>query len=163
MQPISNPMPLFLRDSVTNGNPQEQALIRRWWHEEHGANGRLVWEYPLCGRWVDAIWFSDAIDDIMEQSGLKLSSRFPLANSRIVLCEAKHRQVTPELIGQALVYTSFARRAGAIVERTVIFADTAAPDILAAAVDLGLEVILTDMSSAAAPTSPTPHPEFSLP
>ena len=143
MQSTPSPTSPFLRKSVTNGNPHEQALIRRWWHEHHHAGGRLVWEYPLCGRWVDAIWFPDAPDNAIEQSGLKLPSRFPITGTRVVLCEAKHLQVTPALIGQALVYAAFARRAGAIIERTVIFADAAAPDLYAAAVDLGLEVVVS--------------------
>ena len=27
----------FLRDSISNGNPREQALIRKWSHEVHSA------------------------------------------------------------------------------------------------------------------------------
>ena len=152
MEPTATPTPSYLREPITNGNPHEQALIRRWWHDQHNAQGQLVWEYPICGRWVDAIWFPDAAEAGLEQSGLKLPSRFPISGARIVLCEAKHLHVTPALIGQALVYTAFARRAGAIVERTVIFADAVAPDIYAAAVDLGLEVVTTTSAVLATPT-----------
>lgn len=156
MQPTATPTSSYLRASITNGNPHEQALIRRWWHEHHNAQGRLVWEYPLCGRWVDAILFPEVADTSIEDSGLKLPSRFPISGARIVLCEAKHRHVTPALIGQALVYSAFARRAGAIVERTVIFADAVAPDIYAAAVDLGLEVV-TSTSTSPVLATPTPN------
>jgi hypothetical protein len=82
-----------------------------------------------------------------------LPSRFPLAGAEVVVCEAKHREITSALIGQALVYIALARRTGALVQRTVIFADCAAPDIYAAAVDLGLEVV-TSTSSVAATLTP---------
>jgi hypothetical protein len=154
MDSTATPTPSYLRKPITNGNAHEQALIRRWWHEQHKAQGRLVWEYPLCGHWVDAIWFLDVTDNAVEESGPKLPSRFPISGARIVICEAKHRHVTPALVGQALVYSAFARRAGAIVERTVIFADAVAPKIYAAAVDLGLEVVVstTSLSATAALT-----------
>jgi hypothetical protein len=97
--------------------------------------------------WVDAVWFPYVDGSAVEDSGVNLTSRFPIAGERIVLCEAKHREVTPGLIGQALMYGAVARRVGAVVERTVIFADSGAPDICPAGGDLGLDVI-TSMSSA---------------
>jgi hypothetical protein len=44
MESIASTPASFLRDAITNGNPHEQALIRRWWHQQHNAQGRLVWE-----------------------------------------------------------------------------------------------------------------------
>src|SRR5678815_2735548 len=94
----------YARPAICNGNPHEQALIRRWWHEEHNGKGRLVWEFPLSGCWVDAIWFPEAPCSGAEEFGLRLPTRFPLKGQSIVICEAKHRRVNPSLIGQALVY-----------------------------------------------------------
>ena len=131
----------FLRPSICNGNPNEQAQIRRWWHEEHSAKGRLIWEYPLFDCWLDAIWIPDAPCYGVEESGLKLPSRFPLRGQRIVVCEAKHRRVSASLIGQALVYGAFARRAGAIVDRTVVFAERVTPELAEIASELGLHVV----------------------
>ena len=42
--------PNYLRESISNGNAREQALIRRWWHEQHKAQGCIVWEYQLLIR-----------------------------------------------------------------------------------------------------------------
>jgi hypothetical protein len=58
-----------------------------------------------------------------------------------VLCEAKLR-LTPELIGQALVYGSFARRLGAKVQSIVIFAEKGSESLQEAAKELGLEVVM---------------------
>ena len=118
-------MPLtdYLRPPISNGNPVEQALIRGWWHEEQGAKGRLVWEYYLGDCYLDAMWFPDAAATGEEQPGTGAPKRFPLAGAGVVLCEAKQR-LTPELIGQALVYGVFARRGGAEVRSTVIFAES---------------------------------------
>ena len=136
-------MPLtdYLRPAISNGNPQEQALIRRWWHEVHGARGRLVWEYYLGDCYLDAMWFPEAADDGAEYPGVSAPTRFPVAGSPVVLCEAKLR-LTPELVGQALMYGAFARRAGAEVRSIVIFAHDAKPTFAAAAEDLGLQVVL---------------------
>lgn len=131
----------YLRDPVTNGNPREQALIRRWWHEQHDARGCLVWEYPLCGRWLDAIWFPESQDHGVEYSGRDLPKRFPLNDVVVVLCEAKVK-LTPEVVGQALVHTFFVQRAGASIRHTTVFAETGAPDMVCAAADLGLELVL---------------------
>jgi hypothetical protein len=91
----------FLQDSISNGNPHEQALIRRWWHQEEGAAGQIVWEYYLDGRYVDAIWFPHyPTAGGAESDGKDAPNRFPLKGAEIVVCEAK-RDLTPELIGQA--------------------------------------------------------------
>ena len=47
----------YLRNSISNGSELEQALIRRWWHEEHESRGRIVWEYYLDWWYADAILF----------------------------------------------------------------------------------------------------------
>ena len=127
----------YLRASVSNGHPHEQALIRRWWHETHGARGRLVWEYYLGDCYLDAMWFPDANDRGTELPGIGAPTNYPIASVPVVLCEAKLR-LTPELIGQALVYGSFARRAGENVQSIVIFAETARPAFVTAAEYLGL-------------------------
>lgn len=134
--PISD----YLQRAVSNGQPREQALIRRWWHEAHGARGRLVWEYYLGNCYVDAIWFPEASEN-GEMSGASAPTAFPIRGVPVVLCEAKLR-LTPELIGQALLYKVFAQRGGAQVRSTVIFAETAQPEFTSAAEELGLEVIL---------------------
>ena len=140
--PIIMHMPSeFLRDPVSNGSSEEQALIRRWWHKEHEAQGRVVWEYHFKGnRYADAIWFPDA-DGSFEEEGKEVSKRFPLAENGIVLCEAKD-ELTPELVGQALVYRQFALYAGALVRETVVFAETGSDSMRRAALDLGLTVVI---------------------
>ena len=131
----------YLRPSVSNGHPREQALIRQWWHETHGARGRLVWEYYLGDCYLDAMWFPEAPEHGAESAGIGAPIKYPISGMPVVLCEAKLR-LTPELIGQALVYGSFARRAGADVQSIVIFAERSQPSFAAAASDLGLEVVL---------------------
>ncbi|MCA9471739.1 MAG: hypothetical protein MRJ96_04505 [Nitrospirales bacterium] len=116
--------PNYLKDSISNGNPREQALIRRWWAEEQGSKGLLVWEYYIDGRYADCLWFLDDIRDGQEASGKQSSGTFPLTGRRIVLCEAKH-DLNPEVIGQALVYSRFAIAAGGHLEKTIIFSETA--------------------------------------
>ena len=102
----------------------------------------MVWEYYLAGCYLDAVWFPEANGRENEASGLRAAARFPIAVVPVVLCEAKLR-LTPELIGQALVYGAFARRIGANVRSIVIFAETArGSDLKAAAEDLGLTVVL---------------------
>src|SRR5262249_11469636 len=128
-----------LRPSISNGQPIEQAMIRRWWHEEHSARGRLVWEYHLEGRFLDAVWFPDATDGAGEATGLRAAATHPIGGQPVVLCEAKV-ELTPELIGQALVYRVFAQRAGAEVRSTVLFVQTSVPALETAARELGLEV-----------------------
>src|SRR5581483_9181288 len=131
----------YIRPPVSNGHPREQALIRRWWNEVHGARGRLVWEYYLGDYYLDAMWFPEASERGIEHSGVGAPTLFPISGVPVVLCEAKLR-LTPELIGQALVYGSFARRAGARVQSIVIFANEARPAFEAAAADLGLTVVV---------------------
>jgi hypothetical protein len=130
----------YLRDSISNGNPREQALIRRWWHEVCGGTGEIVWEYCIQGYYADAIWFRHSSRHGHENPGTRTAERFPLDGQKIVLCEAKLK-LSPELIGQALVYRSLFSRAGAIVERTVLFSEAAHPVLSSVANELGLEVV----------------------
>jgi hypothetical protein len=138
----------YERAAISNGHPQEQALIRRWWQEDQGGHGRLVWEYYLGDCYLDAMLFPDAIDDVGEHPGTAGPSRFPIAGQRVVLCEAKLK-LTPELIGQALTYSVFAKRAGALVSDTVIFARSGRLAFVSAAQELGLRVVV-----AGSPVSP---------
>jgi hypothetical protein len=130
------------RAAVSNGQPREQTLIRRWWQEKHGGRGRLVWEYYLGDCYLDAMWFPDVPEEGAEFSGKRAAKAFPIAGQSVVLCEAKVR-LTPELVGQALLYGALARRAGADVRGITIFAESAKPAFVAAASDLGLEVVVT--------------------
>ncbi len=134
----------FLRPSVSNGLPREQALIRRWWHEQHSARGRIVWEYHMEGKFADAVWFPDVSCSDSEESGKDSSRRFPLADMTIVLCEAK-KDLTPEVVGQALVYARFASRAGALVREVVVFAESGHRSMQEAGSDLGLKVIVRSL------------------
>jgi hypothetical protein len=59
----------YLRDPISNGNPQEQAMIRAWWHEMQEAKGRMVWEYCLEGKWADGIWFPNVGGSGIEEPG----------------------------------------------------------------------------------------------
>jgi hypothetical protein len=130
----------YIRGSVSNGQPHEQALIRRWWRETQGARGLMVWEYYLGDCFADGMWFPEAKEHGTEIPGSSRNA-YPIAGVPVVLCEAKLR-LTPELIGQALVYGSFARRAGADVRSIVIFAKAARPAFVTAAEELGLKVVL---------------------
>jgi hypothetical protein len=131
----------YLRPAISNGNPREQAMIRRWWYENHAARGRMVWEYRLEGLYADAIWFPNVIGTRIEEPGQQTSLRFPLRDSEVVLCEAKVK-LTPELIGQALVYSWYAQQAGASIRQTVVFAEVDPRFICEAAIALGLTVVL---------------------
>lgn len=131
-------MDSYLMESVSNGNPKEQALIRRWWREQKGGAGLLVWEYCLEGRYLDGVLFPSS-DILGEASGLKAPAKYPLRNREVVLCEAK-LTLTPELIGQALVYKQLALRAGACVMDTVVFAEKASRSMVEVAQELGLTV-----------------------
>jgi hypothetical protein len=135
------PVEDFVRPSVCNGHPLEQALIRRWWHEIHGARGRIVWEYYLGESYADAVWFPDFQGGSEECAGTRARHMFPLEGQRVALCEAKLRLV-PELIGQALVYGQFARSAGAELTGVTVFAQTGSAKMKAAAEALGLKVVL---------------------
>lgn len=135
------PVEEYIRPAVCNGNPREQALIRRWWHEVHGARGRVFWEYHLDGCYLDALWMPDAEDHGTESPGTEAPKAFAIDGVPVVLCEAKQR-LSPELVGQALVYGVLARRFGAQVRSTVIFAEVARSPLKMAAEELGLEVVL---------------------
>jgi len=129
----------YFQSAVSNGNPYEQALIRRWWAEDQEMKGELVWEYHIDGYYIDAVWFPDSANSGVENPGVNTNGYFPIKDQKIVICEAKLR-LTPELVGQALVYTELARRAGAKVEKTVVFCDEVSPRIASVAAELGLEV-----------------------
>ena len=129
----------YFQSAVSNGNPHEQALIRRWWVEDQNREGELVWEYHIDGYYIDAVWFLDSANRGVENPGVKTGGNFPIKDQHIVICEAKLR-LTPELVGQALVYTELAKRAGAKVAKTVVFCDEANPKIASVAAALGLEV-----------------------
>ena len=140
---LTRPAPaVYLRESISNGNAREQALIRRWWHEQHKAQGCVVWEYQLAPKYADAIWFPESPEQGVEHPGQRVKTRHPIKDVGIVLCEAKAEALTSELIGQALVHKFFAGRAGARVIRTIIFAENGTPDMRAAAEALGLEVVI---------------------
>lgn len=136
----------YLQPSVSNGRPDEQALIRRWWHEQHNARGRIVWEYHLEGFYADAIWFLDVPVNGAEEPGRDTARLFPLGGERIVLCEAK-ATLTPELVGQALVYSELARRAGAELDSTVVLSESGPPQIQEVARSLGLTVVVSPLET----------------
>jgi hypothetical protein len=148
----------YLREALSNGQPREQALIRQWWQKEKGGRGCLIWEYYLGGRFLDALWLPGETEACKEHHGTGITQKFPIAGKTVVLCEAK-LQLTPELIGQALVYRSFALRLGANVHSTVIFAETATDDMRQAAADLGLFAVV----AKAPPTAMPPPPQDPLP
>jgi len=131
----------YLRDSVSNGNKYEQALIRRWWHEERQAKGLMVWEYYMEGRYQDAILFPNAAESGIEADGKNAPQRYPLKGQDVLLCEAK-LDLTPELIGQALVYKQFAMHAGAIIKECLVFSVTASESMLAVAIELDLRPVI---------------------
>jgi len=131
----------YQQSPVSHGNPAEQALIRRWWHEVEQARGRLVWEYYLEGRYVDAVWFPCDSGARAESDGKDAPCRFPLKGAEVVLCEAK-RTLTPELIGQALVYSVLAVRAQARLRGAIVFAEKGDDSMRQAAKALGLSVVV---------------------
>jgi hypothetical protein len=133
----------YERPPVSNGNPTEQALTRRWWIEAERSRGRLVWEYHIEGRYVDAVWFPDDPATGVETDGKDAPTRFPLKGADVMLCEAKS-VLNPELIGQALVYSVLAVRAHARLRGTVIFAEKAGDSLREVARALGLAVVLGD-------------------
>jgi hypothetical protein len=107
----------------------------------HRARGRLVWEYYLGDCYLDAMWFPDADENAAEYPGTGAPAKFPIAGVAVVLCEAKLR-LTPELVGQALMYGAFARRKKATVQSIVIFAETGSEAFISVAEELGLQVVL---------------------
>ena len=141
-----NPLEHFIKKPFSNGHPLEQAMIRKWWHEEHKAHGRLVWEYYLEGRYLDAIWFHDGNVSGVEEDGVSAPKRFPLAGKRVTLCESKIK-LTPELIGQALVYRQFAIKVRALVQDVYIFSESADSAMFTAASELGLKPVVLKLNS----------------
>lgn len=133
----------YLRSAVSNGNPTEQALIRRWWNEVHGARGCIVWEYYLGDCYADALWFPDSNDCGAEYSGVAARRKFSIKGAVVVVCEAKQR-LTAELMGQALLYRHLARDAGADVRATVLCVTQSSPAFEAAANAAGFEVVVLD-------------------
>lgn len=132
----------YLRNSISNGSELEQALIRRWWHEEHESRGRIVWEYYLDWWYADAILFYNEKTKAVEETGQKARERFPLNGSEIILCEAK-QTLSPSLIGQALVHAALARQFGARVIETIVLAERAPNEsIKKIATDFGLKVVV---------------------
>jgi hypothetical protein len=110
-----------------------------------------VWEYYLGDCYLDAMWFPDWPGRETEVSGLGAASKFPIAGVPVVLCEAKIR-LTPELIGQGLLYGVLARRLGAQVRSTIIFVEsTPADSFKTAAEELGLKVVLSSTAQADPP------------
>jgi hypothetical protein len=103
----------------------------------------MVWEYTLENRSVDAIWFPSVPSVGEEHNGKAAARRHPLKGVEVVLCEAKAAALTPELVGQALVYRQFVLRAGAIVRDTVVFAPKADDAMRRAAAELGLTLVVT--------------------
>jgi hypothetical protein len=143
---IQDPLEPFVLPSISNGNPREQALIRKWWREQHGSRGILVWEYFLEGRYLDALWFLN--DEVVgvEECGASASRRFPLAGRNVALCEAKIH-LNPELVGQALVYRQFALKAGALVQQVYAFSEFADPPMFRSACELGLEPVVLRLNA----------------
>lgn len=119
-------------------------MVRRWWHENHDARGRIVWEYYLEGCYVDAVWFLDAPGRGQEEPGKSTTRFFPITGENIVVCEAK-KFLTPELIGQAMVNSELARRAGANVKGTVVFAERAATPMIEVAQKFHLSVTVSSL------------------
>jgi hypothetical protein len=140
VKPSTSP---YLRGRISNGNEVEQALIRRWWQEFMGAAGVLVWEYCLESRFfADAVVFLDLVPAGTEVPGQQTARRYPLNGARVVICEAKANALSPDLIGQALVYRSIAVSCGAQVESTNVFAADGSPRMLAVAHEHGLQPII---------------------
>ena len=131
----------YLQKAISNGNPKEQALIRRWWYEQHNSKGQIIWEYHLEGKYADAIWIPKSDVNGIEVPGIETNKTFPLKNQEIVMCEAK-MTLTPEVIGQAIVYTQMAKFAGAIVKETIVFSEHGSDAMCRTAKELGLLVVL---------------------
>ena len=89
------------------------------------------------GRYQDTIWFPNMAGSCNEADGKNAPQLYPLKNQEVVLCEAKI-DLTPELIGQALVYKQFAQHSGAIIKNCVIFSETAKEQMVCVAKELNL-------------------------
>jgi hypothetical protein len=109
----------YLRPSISNGNRQEQAMIRKWWYEQHDARGCMAWGYCLHGLYADNIWFPNEPFTGKEEPGQQTGKRFPLEGKEVMLCEAK-MILSPELIGQALVYSWYIKQEGAMLRETML-------------------------------------------
>ena len=133
---LTNP---YRKAPISNGNPDEQALIRKWWQEKCDGKGVLVWEYYVDPYYIDALWFKDNPNHGREYPGRNGRIQFPVSGEHVVLCEAK-LSFNPELIGQALTYSFLLMRAGAKVERTVIFTEQSNSILEDVAQKYGLEV-----------------------
>jgi hypothetical protein len=101
----------------------------------------MVWEYFLGDCYADAIWFPEWPTAGEEHPGVRANQMHPIKAEHVVLCEAKLR-LTPELIGQALVYGVLAKSAGANVRSVVAFAEASTPSMRFAAEALGLQVVV---------------------
>jgi hypothetical protein len=137
----------YLRPAISNGHPVEQALIRRWWYENHNAQGLIVWEYCFKGTgcYADAVWFPSAGRRREERPGQEVSTRFPLQESPVVLCEAK-LTLNCALLGQALLHTKLAQLAGAHVQETVVLAESGVLPRVEIAEKFGFTVVLKPLS-----------------
>lgn len=131
----------YIKPSVSNGKVEEQALIRRWWHERHQAHGILVWEYYLEPCFIDAVWFPHEPGTGIEKTGQMAPRRYPIHGNRIVLLEAK-KTLRSDLLGQALTHGWLAKRSGAIVESSVVLAEVGHPSFIQFGKELGFEVVV---------------------
>lgn len=131
----------YLMPSVSNGIPAEQAMIRRHWREQLGGVGVLVWEYHLDGYYADAVVFTELGPAGSEERGVDTSGRYPLVGASVITLEAKER-LTPELIGQALVYNAIAESHGARVTSKIICAAKGTEQMSEIARGLGLTPIV---------------------
>jgi len=94
------------------------------------------------GRYQDAVWFPNTSGSQNEAEGKNTSKLYPLKDQEVVLCEAK-LDLTPELIGQAIVYKHFAQHAGANILSCVIFYETGKEAMVNVARELGLVPIVS--------------------
>ena len=129
----------YLKESVSNGNPIEQALIRRWWQEKHYGLGLLVWEYFVNGKYIDAVWFPNSTQS-GEVPGIATNKLYPVADIEVVLLEAKAVDLSYGLIGQALVYKVLLEGKGAVIRDVVILAQSGEEYMIHAVMKLGLSI-----------------------
>ena len=129
----------YLQPSISNGNPIEQALIRRWWHEKYQSRGLLVWEYYVEGNYIDAVLFPNSTQS-GEVPGRRTKKLYPLRGNEVIWLEAKERGLSHGLIGQGLVYRVLVERAGALVRDVCILAQHGTETMAFAARSLGLSV-----------------------
>ena len=93
----------------------------------------------------DAILFPNSSGFGIEKDGKSAPQLHPLKNQEVILCEAK-LDLTPELIGQALVYKQFAGHSGAIIKECVIFSETAKEQMINVAKELSLIPVVSSLS-----------------